>query len=105
MVLRQNTRCELKIRVEKKMNLLVLDQQIHLFFNSQFNKTKQQPHAQLKRMPHSFPPKNNSVRIHLFGQKESQLRKIMRENKTLTGAIGPRRLAPCGPRAPRVRIR
>jgi hypothetical protein len=24
MVLRQNTRCELKIRIEKKMNLLVL---------------------------------------------------------------------------------
>jgi hypothetical protein len=29
----------------------------------------------------------------------------MRENKTLTGATGGPRFAPCGPRAPRVRKR
>jgi hypothetical protein len=60
-----------------------LDQQIHLFFNSQFNKTKQQPQEQIKRMPHSFPPKNNSVRIHLLAGKEFAIGKRMRENKLL----------------------
>jgi hypothetical protein len=58
-----------------------LDQQIHLFFNSQFNKTKQQAQEQIKRMHHSFPPKNNSVRIHLLAGKEFAIGKRMRESK------------------------
>jgi hypothetical protein len=92
------------------MNLLVLDQQIHLFFNSQFairkikkKKINSKNNALFSRI--LFPPKTIPSEFIFSAKKNSQPRKIMRENKTLTGATGGPRFAPCGPRAPRVRKR
>jgi DNA-directed RNA polymerase subunit E'/Rpb7 len=79
MVLHANFVCELKIRIEKKMNLLVLDQQIHLFFNSQFTIQKR---IQIRNSGKEFRQKN-TVRIHLSAGKEFAIGKRMRENKLM----------------------
>jgi hypothetical protein len=56
-----------------------LDQQIHLFFNSQFTIQKR---IQIRNSGKEFRQKN-TVRIHLSAGKEFAIGKRMRENKLM----------------------